>query len=95
MVFGSPPRNAGRASSNTYAFLGLLPAGGEHEREITRLYVRKYGVPAAGSRVFIRTWPQENGWEGRGLMRIVSAIVPAKQRAVGSQKGRRAGAKAG
>ena len=83
MVFGSPPRSVGRMSTDTYTFLGMLPAGIEWKGEITSLYVRKYGVPPAGTRVFIRTWPMENGWEGKKLARIASAVVPARGRGRG------------
>jgi hypothetical protein len=61
MVFGSPPRSRGQVFCDSYAFLGMLRAEDEYEGEITGLYKRKYGVPPAGTRVFIRTWPQENG----------------------------------
>ena len=42
--------------------------------DITDLYVGKFGVPRAGSRVFIRTLQQINGWED--LPKQTSAIVP-------------------
>jgi hypothetical protein len=76
MVFASPPQNAGRGSCRDYRFLGLLSAPVECESAITRLYYKKFGVPPENSRVFIRTWQQENGWEDRGGMRLTSALVP-------------------
>lgn len=75
MVFASPPQNAGRESCRDYRFLGLLPGPDEVEINITRLYYKKFGVPPENSRVFIRTWQQENGWEDRGGMRLTSALV--------------------
>ncbi len=95
MVFASPPRSRGQVFCETYAFLGLLPDSVEHESEITRLYLKKYGVPPAGSRIFIRTWPQENGWEAKGLRRITYADVPPRDRASGQRTGRRARVKRG
>jgi hypothetical protein len=77
-----------------FEFLDLLEAPVRDEANITRAYVWKHGVPPPGSRVFIRTWPQENGWEAKGMMRIFTALVPPKKRAVGSPKARRGGAKA-
>lgn len=95
MVFASPPRSRGQVFCETYAFLGLVPAPVECESEITRLYIEKYGVPPVGSRVFIRTWPQENGWEGKGLVQITYADVPPKAPVAGRQKGDRARVKRG
>ena len=76
MVFASPPQPAGRASCRDYRFLGLLPAADDCEVEISRMYFRKFGVPPRNTRVFIRTWQQENGWEDRGGMRLTSALTP-------------------
>jgi hypothetical protein len=61
MVFGSPPRNPGRMFCAEFEFLDLLEAPVGDEANITRAYVWKHGVSPPGSRVFIRTWPQENG----------------------------------
>ena len=78
MLFGSPPCNPGRASSNEYEFLDVVPPGESREIDITQAYVWKHSAPPPGSHVFIRVWPQQDGWEARGLMSIVSAIVPPK-----------------
>jgi hypothetical protein len=43
--------------------------------DITDLYVGKYGVPRAGSRVFIQTLQVIDGWDD--LPKQISAIVPA------------------
>jgi hypothetical protein len=80
MVFGSPPRNAGRLFCAEFEFLDMVQASADGEADITRAYTWKHGAPRPGSRVFIRTWPQENGWEARALARVCSAIVPAKPR---------------
>ena len=95
MVFASPPYRAGRAYCGDYRFLGLLPAPVEHASDITRLYVKKYGVPQANTRVFIRAWQQVNGWECRGQMRLTNAFVPAQDRAAAGRPGARAGGKKG
>jgi hypothetical protein len=78
MVFASPPQSAGRAYCGDYRFLGLLPAPVEHASDITRLYIKKYGVPPANTRIFIRAWQQIEGWECRGQMRLIEALVPAR-----------------
>jgi hypothetical protein len=77
MIFASPPYSAGRQYCGDYRFLGLLPAPVEHVSDITRLYMKKYGVPPANTRVFIRAWQQVDGWECRGQMQLTNALVPA------------------
>ena len=87
MVFGSPPRRAGQRPGGNYAFLGLLLPHKRGECEITDLYLAKlkewlrlksplYHVPLEGSRFCIRTWPQDNGWEAKGMMMISQGLVP-------------------
>jgi hypothetical protein len=76
-----------------YCFLGLLPAPVEHVSDITRLYIRKYGVPLANARIFIRAWQQVEGWECRGQMRLTDAIVPARVWVLHGQRASRTGRK--
>jgi hypothetical protein len=87
MVFGSPPRRAGQEPGGNYAFLGLLPPPEDGESDITEVYLTKlkewqrlrtaqYQVPLEGSRICIRTWPQDNGWEDKGRRQISHGLVP-------------------
>jgi hypothetical protein len=78
MVFASPPWKAGRTYCGDYRFIGLLPAPVEHVSDITRLYVKKFGVPPPNTRIFIRTWQQVDGWEHRALMKLTNAVVPTR-----------------
>ena len=78
MVFASPPYSAGRQYCSDYRFIGLLPDAVEHLSDITRLYVKKFGVPPANTRIFIRAWQQVDGWERRGQMTLTEALVPAR-----------------
>ncbi len=48
----------------------------KHFSDITRLYISKYGVPLANTRIFIRAWQQVEGCECRGQMRLTKALVP-------------------
>ena len=75
MVFGSPPRPAGQGPGVTYAFPGLLPPPRNGQCDISDMYLAKlrewlrlrsppHLIPLAGSRICIRPWPQDNGWEG-------------------------------
>jgi hypothetical protein len=95
MLFASPPFNAGRGYCSDYRFIGLLSASVEHAGEITRLYVRKYGVPPPNTRIFIRAWQQVDGWECRGQMRLTNALVPPLAAVAEAQRGRPVGGKKG
>jgi hypothetical protein len=86
MVFGSPPRRAGQGPGGNYAFLGLLPAPKDGESDISEIYLIKLTewrrlkeqrnrVPLEGARICVRTWPQDNGWEGRGSVQISHGLV--------------------
>ena len=63
LVFGSRPCSAGIYVRNTYSIIGLLRAPRRGRNNITDLYVQKFGVPPAGTRVFIRARQFLNGWE--------------------------------
>ena len=78
MVFASPPWKAGRTYCGDYRFIGLLPAPVKGWSDITRLYVKKFGVPPPNTRVFIRTWQVVDGWEDRGQMQLTNALVPTR-----------------
>lgn len=75
VLLGTKPRSAGVTYVDHFTILGLLPDPVRGVSDITDLYVGKFGVPRAGSRVFIRTLQQINGWED--LPKQTSAIVPA------------------
>jgi hypothetical protein len=74
VVSGSKPRSPGRTREDHLTILGLLDAPVRGMCDITELYVAKYGVPPAGSRVFIRTVQQINGWQDRP--KLMNAVVP-------------------
>ena len=86
MVFASPPYMAGRTYCGDYRFLGLLPAHVKGWSDITRLYLKKFGVPPPNMRVFIRTWQVVDGWEDRGQMQLTNALVPIPGAEVGGRR---------
>ena len=47
--------------------------------DITSLYQARYGEPTPGTRVFIVTCQQKNGW--KGMDRETSALVPDRPKA--------------
>ena len=73
-VLGSPPCSAGRSVRSNYSTIGLLPASVRGWCYITDLYVKRFGVPPAGTRVFIRTRQLINGWEDD--FKHTDAVVP-------------------
>ncbi|MGO8925329.1 MAG: hypothetical protein ACLQU3_00175 [Limisphaerales bacterium] len=75
VVLGTKPRSAGVSYVDHFTILDVLPEPVRGLSDITDLYVGKYGVLRAGSRVFIRTFQLIDGWEDLPLQ--VSAIVPA------------------
>jgi len=76
MVFGQAPCSAGRMKRRNVAYLGLLPAPVEGVSDITDLYIARYGEPQAGTKLFIVTRQQKDGWEGYDSE--TSEIVPPK-----------------
>ncbi|GEM_PF-2379385 len=64
--------------------IGLLPAPIGGMSDITRQYVAKYGVPAAGRKAFIRI-QQLNDYTG-SIVQVMGAIVPAGAGGRGSAK---------
>ena len=74
LVLGSRPCSAGISVRSTYSIIGLLPAPARGWSDITELYVKRFGVPPAGTRVFIRTRQIIGGWEDE--FKDVDALVP-------------------
>jgi hypothetical protein len=74
MVFGQEPCSSGRRKRRNVAYLGLLPPPVDGMSDITYLYRARYGEPRPGTRVFIVTCQQKNGW--KGMDRETSALVP-------------------
>jgi hypothetical protein len=75
IVRGAAPCSQGVSFVRDFTILGLLPAGSAGAREITDMYVKKCGIPRTGSRIFIRTNQEIDGWED-GFVQI-TAVVPS------------------
>jgi hypothetical protein len=74
LVFGQAPCSAGRSKRRNVAYLGLLPPPKDGVSDITDIYIARYGAPKPGTKVFIVTRQQQNGWEG--ALKETSDIVP-------------------
>ena len=75
LVLGTAPCSAGVSFAKHFTILGRLPAAEAGYSHITKLYVDRYGAPAAGTRVFIRTRQVSKGWVDFPTQ--TTAIVPA------------------
>ena len=75
VVLGTAPCSAGVSFAKHFTILGRLPAAEAGYSHITKLYVDRYGAPAAGTRVFIRTRQTSKGWVDFPTQ--TTAIVPA------------------
>jgi hypothetical protein len=74
IVLGAAPRSAGVSFANHFTILGRLSAAEAGYSHITKLYVDRYGTPAPGTRIFIRTRQFRDGWVDHPLQ--TTAIVP-------------------
>jgi hypothetical protein len=74
LVLAIRPRSAGVSFAKHFTILGVLPAAEAGYSNITDLYVARYGVPPAGTRIFIRTRQVLNGW--KDAPKQTSVIVP-------------------
>jgi len=74
LVLGAAPCSAGVSFANHFVILGRLPAPEAGYSSIRKLYVDRYGEPAAGTRIFIRTRQVRDGWGDFPIQ--TTAIVP-------------------
>ena len=74
-VWACPPKSQGISAVNDWNELGSLPGVAGGFSTITTLYTAKYGVPAVGKKVFVRSQQILNGWEDIAVS--YSEIVPA------------------
>jgi len=75
IVRGSKPVSQGVEVCKDFRILGACPAPAQGSADITGLYTARYGVPKAGTKVYVQVNQAVDGWES--LPRAFSAIVPA------------------
>jgi hypothetical protein len=76
MVFGQEPCSRGRYQRRNVSYLGLVSPPIDGLSEITQLYRAKFGEPRPGTKVFIVTCQEKDGWKGLDLE--TSATVPER-----------------
>jgi hypothetical protein len=62
LVQGAAPVRTGVRCVQHFPFLGLLPPPTDGWSDITDLYIARYGVPKAGTAIWIRTCQHIDGW---------------------------------
>ena len=62
LVYAAAPVRSGVRHVPHFPFLGLLPPPIDGWSDITELYVARYGVPKAGTAIWIRTCQHIDGW---------------------------------
>jgi hypothetical protein len=77
MVFATPPCRPTWKKCRKERYLGLLPAPVNGLSDITALYLKRFGEPEPGQRIFVRTRQQHDGWESDPV--DTSNLVPAKE----------------
>jgi hypothetical protein len=75
LVQGAKPVRTGVRCVQHFPFLGLLPPATDGWSDFTELYVARYGVPKAGTAVWIRTCQHIDGWTD--VPKVARARVPA------------------
>jgi hypothetical protein len=75
IVSGARPRSAGTTYVDHFTILGVLPDPEQGLSNFTDLYLAKWARAPVGSRIFIRTVQQIDGWQD--VPTETSAIVPA------------------
>jgi hypothetical protein len=74
LVQGARPVGTGVRCVQHFPFLGLLPPPADGWSDITELYVARYGVPKAGTAIWIRTCQHIDGWQD--VPKVARARVP-------------------
>lgn len=75
LIYAAPPKSAGRFAVNDFYFLGELPEVSGGKADLTALYTAKFGAPAVGKKVFIRTKQVLDGFAD--IPHQFSGVVPA------------------
>jgi hypothetical protein len=76
IVRGATPCSPGVSFVRHFRILGCLPDPVARVSDISDMYVKLFGIPGEGSRVFIRTNQEIDGWEDS--LKQTTAIVPAR-----------------
>jgi hypothetical protein len=76
-LYASPPQRQGRRKCWDFRVLGALPPAKQGVSDFTVLYVRRFGAPEAGTRVFVRAVVHVDGQQGEE--RQTNQLIPRSQ----------------
>ncbi len=77
LVYGAAPVKSSVRYVHHFPFLGLLPPQKDGWSDITELYVARYGVPKAGTAIWIRTCQHIDGWTDKPKEARARLLAPA------------------
>jgi hypothetical protein len=75
IVRGSKPVSQGYGKFSDFRVLGMCPTPAQGSADITTLYTSRFGVPPAGTKVFVSVSQKVDGWENQPV--TFAAVVPA------------------
>ena len=75
LVWACSPQKSGTRRAASWRLLGELPEVVAGKADLTSLYTGKFGAPAAGERVFVKSVQMQDGYQDVGLS--FSGLVPA------------------
>lgn len=75
LVWGCSPQNSGTRRPGSWRYLGELPEVVSGKSDITTLYSGKFGMPAVGQRVFIKSVQMASGWQDNPV--FYHGLIPA------------------
>ena len=77
LVQGTKPVGTGVRCVQHFPFLGLLPPPVDGWSDITELYVARFGVPKAGTAIWVRTCQHIDGWTDVPKVLRARVLAPA------------------
>jgi hypothetical protein len=75
LVWACAPQNSGTRRAAGWRYLGELPEVVAGKADLTSLYTDKFGAPAVGDRLFVKSVQMQDGYQDVGL--AFSSLVPA------------------
>jgi hypothetical protein len=78
LVSGAAPVGSAVRYVHHFPFLGLLPPPKDGWSDITELYVARYGVPKAGTAIWIRTCQHIDGWTDTPKVVRARVLAPSE-----------------
>ena len=75
LVWGCAPQKSGTRRPLSWRYLGELPEVVSGKADLTTLYANKFGTPAVGQRVFVKSVQMAEGWQDNPV--FFHGLIPA------------------